>query len=746
MRHDHGPSFPEPSAPRADPFNPGTEAGSAASANGLLEALVHVARVHGLSPSADAILSAVAADPEGLTLAALEEAAGGLGLRTHVARLSWRRIPQVSLPAIVFDADGRAVVLTGVSRASGVLEIVAPAAGSAPHTVEAGSFGDGGPLVCVFLAPASGGGAGPGETGAGAVQRGHWFWSAVRRLWPDYLQVVVAALIGNLLGLATPLFVMNVYDRVIPNLAIPTLWALTAGVVLALLMDFALKILRTRIVDDAGRRVDMAVAGRMYDRILAMRLEARAETTGAMANRIRDLDTVRDVLTSSTVIAMTDLLFIGVFLWVMWVLVGPLAAIPALAVPLVLIVTGLVQIPLAGALRASQTDTARRQSLVVETLFGLETVKAAGAEGVLRRAFDRAVAVASRSTARARGWANLAASFTALVFQGVSILIVVFGVFLVVEGRITIGALIAANILAGRVLAPLGNISQTLARLHQARAALQGLEGLMTAPPERARDARVHAHAKPCAPAPDAVEAPEAVGFQRVSFTYPGTRQPALDGVSFSIARGERVGIIGRVGSGKSTLARLIGGLYDPTGGTCLLHGTDARQYAAATLRREVGVCLQDAELFTGTLGENIAIGRPFATEADLERAVRLSGVAAFAAHHPLGLDLPVAEHGRNLSGGQRQAVALARCLIRRPGIVFLDEPTSAMDVSSERAVCANLKTLAAEGVTLLIATHRDGPLDLVDRLLVFEAGRLVMDGPKAEVLGRLRGGGEGAR
>ncbi len=744
MRHDHGSSFPEPPAPCADPSHPDTETGSAASANGLLEALVHVARVHGLSPSADAILSAVAADPEGLTLAGLEEAAGGLGLRTHVARLSWRRIPPVSLPAIVFDADGSAVVLTGVSRAARTLEIVAPAAGTAPHRVEAGSFGGGGAIICVFLAPATGGGADPGEAGAGALQRGHWFWSAVRRLWPDYLQVVVAALIGNLLGLATPLFVMNVYDRVIPNLAIPTLWALTAGVVLALLMDFALKILRTRIVDDAGRRVDMAVAGRMYDKILAMRLEARADTTGAMANRIRDLDTVRDVLTSSTVIALTDMLFIGVFLWVMWVLVGPLAAIPALAVPLVLLVTGLVQIPLAGALRASQTDTARRQSLVVETLSGLETVKATGAEGFLRRAFDRAVAVASRSTARARGWANLAASFTALVFQGVSILIVVFGVFLVVEGRITIGALIAANILAGRVLAPLGNIAQTLARLHQARAALQGLDGLMTAPPERARDARAHAHARVSATA--AVEAPEAVGFQRVSFTYPGARDPALDGVSFSIARGERVGIIGRVGSGKSTLARLIGGLYDPTAGTCLLHGTDARQYAAATLRREVGVCLQDAELFTGTLGENIAIGRPFATEADLERAVRISGVAAFAAHHPLGLDLPVAEHGRNLSGGQRQAVALARCLIRRPGIVFLDEPTSAMDVSSERAVCANLKTLAAEGVTLLIATHRDGPLDLVDRLLVFEAGRLVMDGPKAEVLDKLRGGGEGAR
>ncbi|MBL6431110.1 MAG: ATP-binding cassette domain-containing protein [Alphaproteobacteria bacterium] len=212
------------------------------------------------------------------------------------------------------------------------------------------------------------------------------------------------------------------------------------------------------------------------------------------------------------------------------------------------------------------------------------------------------------------------------------------------------------------------------------------------------------------------------------------------------MARGERVGIIGRVGSGKSTLAWLIGGLYDPTAGTCLLHGTDARQYAAATLRREVGVCLQDAELFTGTLGENIAIGRPLRDGSRSRARGAAFGVAAFAAHHPSAFDLPVAEHGRNLSGGQRQAVALARCLIRRPGIVFLDEPTSAMDVSSERAVCANLKTFAAEGVTLLIATHRDGPLDLVDRLLVFEAGRLVMDVPKAEVLDKLRGGGEGAR
>ncbi len=702
------------------------------TANGLLEALVYIARAHGRPASGRDILRGLPADPHGLPLSALEEAAAKLGLKVQLRALPAARIPPVTLPVIVYGlscAGGRAAVLTRIDTQDGTAEIVVPAIGEAVRTIELAALTGATQepaLPVAFLTP--------GDT-ATATQdpaaSGHWFWSAVRRLWPNYLQVVVAALIGNLLGLASPLFIMNVYDRVIPNLAIPTLWALTAGVAIAFGFDFLLKLLRMRIVEDTGRRVDMAVAGRIFDQLMTMKLAGRPDTTGATASQVRDFDTVRDALTSSSVIALTDLMFIGIFLWVMWLLVGPLVAVPGGAVPLVIIVTGLIQIPLARALHTSQGDVARRQSLLVETLSSLETVKAVGGESWLRRAWDRAVAAASRSTARARGWANLATSFTGLVQQSVSIVIVVWGVFLVLEGTITVGALIAANILAGRVLAPLANIAQTLARLHQARAALRGLEQIMRADGER------RAPASDIAPSPGA----DALRFENVSFTYPRAATPALSGISLTVRPGECIGIIGPVGSGKSTLSRLVAGLYEPAEGAYLLNGVDARQYSTAALRGEIGLCLQDAELFTGSLRDNIVIGQPFASDTEVERAVRLSGVASFASLHPLGLAMPIEEGGRSLSGGQRQAVSIARCLIRNPKILFLDEPSAGMDVSTEQRLVASLREIARTGIGLMIATHRDGPLDVVDRILVFDRGRLVMDGPKAQVIERLRTG-----
>lgn len=718
---------------RSDPPAPASDAPADGIAenylapNGLLEALVYVARSHGLSANAQELLRGLPADPNGLPLSSLEEAAEKLGLKLHMERMTVSRIPAVTLPVILFGGDGQALVVTRFHADRRKLDVIAPALTDTKRTVDATALRHTPDSVAIFLTPQD---KGAPEQGAEPA-RGHWFWSAVRRLWPNYLQVVVAALIGNLLGLASPLFIMNVYDRVIPNLAIPTLWVLTTGVIIAFAFDFLLKLLRMRIVDETGRRVDMAVAGRIFDHVMTMRLSGRPDTTGATANQIRDLDTVRDALTSSSVIAVTDLLFIGIFLGVMWLLVGPLAYVPAAAVPIVIIVTGLIQIPLARALRTSQVDVAQRQSLLVETLSALETVKAVSGESWLRRAWDRAVAAASRSTARARGWANLATSFTALVHQSVSIMIVVWGVFLVLDGEITVGALIAANILAGRVLAPLNNIAQTLARLHQARAALAGLNTIMALDVERGVTAS------------DIATTPtnEALRFDHVSFTYPNAATPALQSVSFTVRPGERIGIIGRVGSGKSTLSRLIAGLYEPDEGAYLLNGADSRQYSAAALRRQVGLCLQDADLFTGTLRDNILLGNPFASEQATERAVRLSGVAGFSAQHPLGLAMPIAERGRSLSGGQRQAVAIARCLIRDPKVLFLDEPTAGMDVSTERQLCANLREIADTGISILISTHRDGPLDVVDRLILLDQGRIVMDGPKAEVIERLRSG-----
>lgn len=706
--------------------DPAVSSGGGAMPNGLLDALIRIARFHGVVANRAELLRGLPAAPSGLSVKQLESAAGRLGLLVRVDQMDARSIPAVTLPVIVLMEGEPALVVEKVDRRTEIVRAWSAAFPEEERTLPLAALSGQKHPVVVFVSvmPHSGSRKDLAETPK------DWFWSAVRRFWPSYTQVVIAALIGNLLGLASPLFIMNVYDRVIPNLAIPTLWVLTLGVLIAFLFDFIFKMLRMKLVDETGRRVDMAVAGRMFDHFLRLKMIARPSSTGGVANQVRDLDSVRDALTSSTVIAATDFLFIGIFIWVMWLLVGPLALVPALAVPVVIAVTGLVQMPLSRALAESQQDAARRQSILVETVSSLETIKVSGGESWFRRAWDRAVAAASRSTTTARYWANVASSFTGVVFQLVSITIVVWGVFLVLDGLITVGALIAANILAGRVLAPLNNISQTLSRLLHARTALRSLDGLMTSETENGYTARQISGFEQ-----------NGIAFQSVSLHYPGNTVPALENVSFSAEPGEKIGVIGRVGSGKSSLVRILAGLYEPDAGSYLLGGIDTRQFSAADLRSMVGLCLQDADLFAGTLKENILIGAPYASPAALERAVDLAGVNVFAARHPDGLDMHVEERGRSLSGGQRQAVALARCLIRSPRIICLDEPTAYLDIMSERQLCGRLQQIADDGITLFVATHRDGPLDLVDRILLLDKGKLLMDGAKDVVVARLKAG-----
>ncbi|MCV0427667.1 MAG: type I secretion system permease/ATPase [Roseibium sp.] len=698
------------------------------SSNGLLEALIHISRHHGRMANKAELIRGLPMTPEGLSLSRIEEAAHRLGLVVRIEQREVAKIPVVTLPVIAMLEGEQAVVVEKIDRRKDTATVFAADIPGGSRPVKLSDLA--GPKMALVIFVNSVGKTATEEIASDTPK--DWFWSAVRRFWPNYLQVVIAAFIGNMLGLASPLFIMNVYDRVIPNLAIPTLWVLTIGVLIAFLFDFVLKMVRMQIVDETGRRVDMAVAGRLFDHFLRIKLAGRPASTGAVANQVRDLDSVRDALTSSSVIAMTDLLFIGIFVWVMWYLVGPLAFVPALAVPVVVAVTSLVQIPLSRALAESQNDAARRQSVLVETISSLETIKVTGGESWFRRAWDRAVAAASRSTTKARYWANTAASFTGVVFQLVSIVIVVWGVFLVLDGQITVGALIAANILAGRVLSPLNNISQTLSRLLHARTAMRSLNALMTTQAESGVVARSIA-------TPDNLE----IAFQNVTLAYPENKIPALEDVSFSVRSGERVGIIGRVGSGKSTLVRILSGLYEPQSGTYLLGGVDTRQFSPADLRTTVGLCLQDAELFSGTLRDNILIGAPYASAQDLERAVHLAGVDFFSSRHPDGLDMHIEERGRSLSGGQRQSVALARCLIRSPKILCLDEPTAYLDIMSERQLCSRLREIADTGITLFIATHRDGPLELVDRLLLLDRGKLLMDGPKDEVVARLKAGAQ---
>ncbi|MFY2825408.1 type I secretion system permease/ATPase [Ruegeria sp. MALMAid1280] len=560
---------------------------------------------------------------------------------------------------------------------------------------------------------------------------GHWFWSAMAANRWSYTQVILAAALANLLGLSTSIFIMVVYDRVLPNEATESLIALTAGVGLALGFDFLLKLLRAGFIDRAGQKADMQMGRRVFDQVLNIRMKSRTGSTGAMASTVREFETLREFFTSATLVALVDLPFIALFVIVIHLVGGPLALIPALAVPVVLLAGVAVQPVLSRLAEKSFSDGQSKQSVLVETVSGLETIKTTAAARPMRTRWENAIERQSAHGARSRMVTQFALNLTGFTQQAAQVLIVFYGVFLITDGQASMGALVASVMLTGRALAPLGQLAQTLTRVNQARSAYRNLNALMQAeserPPGRSWISRNSFDGR--------------ISFKNVHFAYPDQAEDTLAGVSFSIEPGEKVAILGPIGSGKSTITRLLLGLYEPRTGSALLDGVDIRQIDPGDLRRNVGSVLQDIWLFSGTVRENISSGTVRPRDQDLIRAGKVAGVEDFVARHPNGYDLKLAERGEGLSGGQRQAIALARALIGHPPVLLLDEPTSAMDVKTEAEVIRRLKQ-ATQDTTMVIVTHRTSLLELVDRVIVIESGRVAADGPKSMLAQHARNAG----
>lgn len=542
------------------------------------------------------------------------------------------------------------------------------------------------------------------------------------------MQVGVSAFIINLLGLALPIFVMNVYDKVIPNAAFVTLWTLATGIGIAIALDLALRGLRGRILQEVGEVLDTRIARTLFTHALSLRPQGRGAGAPVLVNQIRDFETVRDFFGSASFVAMIDFAFVALFIWVLAIIVGPLAYVPLAAVPLVLGLALLAQLPLTRIASDAQETAGQRQSVLTEAFVGHETIKTLNAEPALQRGWDQVSARHARISGRGRFWSGLAVSGTQMVQQAASVILIVWGVYLVSNGQITVGALIAANILAGRALAPLGAIAQTLFRAQYARRALRALTVLMNTPPEAGPDVVT-----------GTVVTRAALRLEAVSFTYPDAPRPAIDDLSLTVAPGESIAILGRVGSGKSTLGRLISGLLAPDSGNLLIDGRAVAQYDPSALRDGIGYLPQDPDLFTGTLHDNLIMGRPEASLAEIEAALEDSAMRAIVEADPAGLARQVGEKGANLSGGQRQGLALARLLIRRPKLLFLDEPTNAMDQEMETAIAERLSRLNAAGTGLILCTHRPALARIAKRWIVMEAGRIMLDGTQDAVAGRLQ-------
>ena len=565
-----------------------------------------------------------------------------------------------------------------------------------------------------------------------AGRQGHWFWSTLAQNRWAYTQVLLAAMLANFLSLSTSLFIMVVYDRVLPNEAIESLIALTAGVGIALLFDFLIKSLRAGFIDRAGQRADMVMGRRIFDQLLDMQMRARKGSTGALASTLREFETLREFFTSATLVAVVDLPFILLFIGVIYLIGGPLALVPAIAVPIVLIVGIAVQPVLSRLAEKSFADGQSKQGVLVETVSGLETIKAAGAQRRMRARWEEAIARQSDHGLKSRAVTQFAINATATTQQAAQVMIVFYGVFLITAGEVSMGALIAAVILTGRTLAPLAQLAQTLTRFNQARTSYRSLDALMRADSERPEGRNW-------------ISRPRLEGeisFDGVSFAYPDAQIDALRDVTFTIKPGEKVAVLGRIGSGKSTVARLILGLFEPREGSVRMDGIDIRQIDPGDLRRNVGSVLQDVWLFSGTVRENIAIGAVRPRDNDILDAARIAGVEDFVRRNPAGYDLMLAERGEGLSGGQKQAITLARALVGRPPVLLFDEPTSAMDVQNEQAVIKRLKEEMKDR-TMVIVTHRTSLLDLVDRVIVIDQGKVVADGPKSilQQRGRAAGG-----
>jgi len=562
------------------------------------------------------------------------------------------------------------------------------------------------------------------------VKSKRWFWGVMLKFWPIYKHVIGASIMTNLIIVASPLFVMNVYDRVIPNNAIDTLWALAIGIGIAYIFDFLLKNLRSYFVDVAGRNADVLIGSRIMQHLMSARLDHMPESAGAVANNVREFESLREFFSSSSLVALIDMPFLILFIAVIHFIGGPIAWPIFIAVPVVILFGLFLQVPFQHIIENHYKESTQKNALLFEIVHGLETIKTSMAEGRMQARWENVVGMSAQSNSSAKVFANLSITFSVFVTQMVSVAIIIIGVFLISKGELTVGGLIACNILSGRAMAPLSAVAGLLSRFQQSRMALNALDMLMDMPSERPDDKETFHYG----------EMEASMQLENVSFSYPGTDKAVLNEVNLMLKPGDKVGIVGRTGAGKSTLGKLCVGLYQPVAGAVKVGNIDLRQMDVADLRRKVGYVSQDSLLFYGTLRDNIAFGLPEADDQSIKFAADIAGVNDFVTDHPAGFGMMVGERGSSLSGGQRQAVSVARAILPDPEILIMDEPSSNMDNQSEYRLKSKLEPYIKDK-TVIVITHRHSMLDLVDRLVIMDKGRIVVDGPKQAVLDGLRSG-----
>ncbi|WP_149714620.1 type I secretion system permease/ATPase [Campylobacter concisus] len=702
----------------------------------LLQCLVIFTKLHNNPYSADALtIGLPVKDGDEIELFSLKSsrslfsrAASRAGFASTLVRKDLEQISPLVLPCILMLRGKKACILQSFSKDKKTANIITPELSTGTSTIEISKLKEEYLGYAYYLKREFV----PEDTSSTKLidaGNDHWFWGTLKRSKKIYFDVVLASFIINLFVLASPLFTMNVYDRVVPNNAVETLWVLALGVSVVYGIDLFLKFVRSYFLEIAGKKSDIIMSSILFERVMDMKFSNKPKSVGSFASNLKEFDTVRNFFSSASLAAIVDLPFAIIFLIVTYFIGSYIVLVPIVIMIAILCYTFFIKDPLQNAIKSTFEASAIKNGILIESLSSLETIKTLGASGHIQWNWEEATGEIANRSIKSKIITTSITTVTSFLVQLNTIAIIVLGVYMIQDTHLTMGGLIAAVMLSSRAIAPMGQVASLAANFEQTKTAYQSLSKIMQMPVERPEGKKFVRR--------NSFDGK--IEFKNVSFTYPDTTKGSLDRINFVIQPGEKVGIIGKNGSGKTTLQKLILGLYSPTEGSVLIDGIDINQIDPADLRRNIGYVPQDVVLFKGTVRENIVQKAPYVDDIQIIKAAKVSGVDEYVNAHPLGFDMPVFERGDGISGGQRQSIAVARAFLLDSPIILLDEPTNSLDNTVENKLKVNLKTNTANK-TMLLVTHRTSMLDLVDRLIVMDNGKILLDGPRDEVLARLSG------
>jgi len=703
----------------------------------LMQCLVVLTKLNNKPASAEALAHGLPFDPSDdkqrlfsvdKPKANFSRAAAKADFKSQLQKRKLEDIPSIVLPAILVLKNDNACVLLASDTEGGVAQVIAPTVDKNPMEIDLAKLGEE-YLGYVFFLKRRYEGFGENKLVNVVAKKGHWFFGTLMMFKGLYSRVLLATFLVNLFVVAGPLFTMNVYDRIIPHNAIDTLWVLAIGIALIYLFDLLLKYIRTYFLENVAKKSDIILSSMLFEHAIGLKMKDKPRSVGAFTSTIKDFDGIRSFFAASAITAFIEMPFALIFITVIYFINSTIVIVPLVALLLLLFFSIPMKYSIQKVLDSTHEATARRNGILVEALANLETIKAFNANSSVQWHWEESTGDIAGKSLKSRIKSNSLTTLSAFLTQFCSVAVIVLGVYLIKAGELTMGGLIAVNILASRSIAPMAQAVSLMINFGQMKSALQSLNEFMDLEVERPEEKKF-------------IRRPDFQGeieFKAVNFNYPGEEKKALTNVNFHLQPGERVGIIGQVGSGKSTISKILLGLYEPTDGSVFIDGLDIKQIDPADLRHNFSYVPQDVVLFSGTVRDNITLKSPHADDEAIIQAANVGGVNTFTDRHPMGMDLQVGERGFSLSGGQRQSVAVAMGFIDPSPIVLLDEPTNAMDFNTELKVIKNLKQ-ATKGKTTIVITHKPSILEIVDRLLVMDNGNIVMDGPKKEVLAKLGG------